>query len=123
MNLEERDRTDLFALLALVATHGFGDGLTTGYALALHESLAFERNELIRRLLSAVMLEGLPYAIHAPSPWAVLGVGFLVGKVLLAGVVSFLLWRLREHAPRWRLWVALLVGAGIYVTVTNALLL
>lgn len=120
MNLEERDRPDLALLVGLVATHGFGDGLTTGYALVLHESLLFEQNELVRRLLFAVLL-ATPSDV--PNLWLVAASVFFFGKLTIAVVVCAVAWRLRGHVPRWRVWVALLAVGGLYVTVTNALLL
>jgi hypothetical protein len=90
-------------VFALVVTWGLGDTLSTYFALAADPSVV-ELNPLV-----AALMAQHPLALITVK----LGVTVLVGAVLLA-------WRSAiERVPGWRIWLGVLLTAGVITVLNN----
>lgn len=94
--------TDL--VTALVAVWGFGDAVSTLFALALTRDLSLEANPLVRALVAQTPLF------------------LLVVKAVVVLVVGAALLRYREQitsVPLWRPWLLGVLGLGTLIVCSN----
>jgi len=112
------------SILAVFATHGLLDTAITVAGIIAVKSTEIEGNIWLSRLAVSMQQSEVVRTISSDLGLFYWDLGVVVAgalKLLVVGVAAALLWFGREHIPR--AYVSLLWLVGVFVVVTNALVL